>query len=218
MNKSSARKCKRTHRQPPEKDNWICKSFLSLLLGRGDFSSWYEKCICNYYTKQAHPLLHLSLRQLSHCLKSEIKPQQRAARDLGGTVMCKKAEAHLNGAAAKCEITCAPFKEGGKKLLRLFNLFMWAHIVERRNNFPIYSDPDGKQANPLMELKFDVLWRGALCTISLRLKSKTAWRGMPSSAQGAAPFDIGFWGIHIFRWAFFTFHFTWIQEGIYRNT
>jgi hypothetical protein len=35
--------------------------------------------------------------------------------------MHKKAEAQLNGAAAKCEITCASFKEGGKKLMRLFN-------------------------------------------------------------------------------------------------
>ena len=83
--------------------------------------------------------------------------------------MHKKAEAQLNGAAAKCEITCALFKEGGKNYnatlqppvstRTLYFIYVWIARPDAADTIPICSDPDGKQANPLMELKFDVLWR-----------------------------------------------------------
>lgn len=134
--------------------------------------------------------------------------------------MHKKAEAQLNGAAAKCEITCAPFKEGGKKLMRLFNrlralthhyiICIWIARPDAADTIPICSDPDGKQANPLMELKFDVLWRA--------LSAQFLWGSSLKRhdvecqaccwchrAQREKRYRIWYWiskGIHIFGWAF----------------
>lgn len=98
---------------------------MQVLSLNGDFSSRYEKCICNYKasTSIASPL---SLRQLSHCLKSEIKPQQRDLEALDANAY-KKAEAQLNGAAASAKLLARRLKS--KKLMRDSVLCVFAAII-----------------------------------------------------------------------------------------